>query len=149
MTEVSVHGKRSPATPRKPRRAVSLSAVGLALGLGLSGCGFFEESRAVTYEVEAVSDGADAENLRVEYLGRESGLSGQETEGSTVTNGSGPARFETLARVDDEVSVSVAGVPDAVLRCVVIVDDQTLAESESSAPGEGVECSATVPDPED
>ena len=149
MTEVSVHGKHVPATPRKALRAVSLSAVGLALGLGLSGCGFFEEARAVTYEVEAVSDGADAENLRVEYLGRESGLSGQETVGSTVTNGSGPAQFETLARVDDDVSVSVAGVPDAVLRCVVIVDDQTLAESESSAPGEGVECSATVPDPED
>lgn len=103
----------------------------------------------MTYQVDTVSDGADAENLRVEYLGRESGLSGQETVGSTVTNGSGPARFETLGRVDDEVTVSVAGVPDAVLRCVVIVDDQTLAESESSAPGEGVECSATVPQPED
>ncbi|GAA1170283.1 hypothetical protein [Nesterenkonia xinjiangensis] len=129
---------------------MSLSAVGLALGLVLSGCGFFEETRAVTYEVETVSDGADAENLRVEYLGRESGVSGQETVGSTVTNGSLPAQFETLGRVDDDVSVSVAGVADVVLRCVVIVDDShTLAESESSAPGEGVECSATVPAPED
>ncbi len=100
----------------------------------------------MTYEVEAVSGDAGAENMRVEYLGRESGLTGQETVGATVTDTSDSAQFETLARVDDEVSVSVSGVPGAVLRCAVIIDDsETLVEAESSASGESVECSATVP----
>ncbi|WP_146340566.1 hypothetical protein [Nesterenkonia sp. NBAIMH1] len=146
MTETMNHADTGLKAAGKARSAGSLGAVGLALGLVLSGCGFFEESRAVTYEVETVSGDPGAENLLVEYLGRESGMSSQETVGSTVTDGSGSAQFETLGRVDDEVSVSVSGVPGAVLRCAVIIDDsETLVEAESSASGESVECSATVP----
>ena len=110
MTGMIAHAHTGPTATKKDRSGISLSAAGVLLALALSGCGFFEESRAVTYEVETVSGEADAENLRVEYLGRESGVSGQETVGSTAMSSSGPTRFETLALVDDDVSVSVTGV---------------------------------------
>lgn len=150
MTAGSTYAHTGLTATKKMRSGISISVAGIALGLALSSCGFFEESRAVTYEVETVSGEADSENLRVEYQWRETGLSDQEAVATTVTDSSEPAQFETLGRVDDDVSVSVTGVPGVVLRCAVIVDGlETLAEAESSAPGEAVECSATVPAQDD
>jgi hypothetical protein len=144
MTRRNAH--TGPTAITRDRSGIATIAAGAVFALALSGCGFFEESRAVTYEVQTVSGEAGAEDLRVEYLGRDSGISGQERVGETVPSSSGPTRFETLAPVDDDVSVSVAGVPGVVLGCAVIVDgSETLVEAESSAAGEGVECSATVP----
>ncbi|GAA1163018.1 hypothetical protein [Nesterenkonia sandarakina] len=150
MTVISTYGHTGPTATKKMRSGISISVVGMTLGLALSSCGFFEDSRAVTYEIHTVSGEAGSENLRVEYQWRETGLSEQETVATTVTESSEPAQFETLGRVDDDVSVSVAGVPGVVLGCAVIIDDsETLVEAESSAPGEAVECSATVPAQDD
>lgn len=150
MTRMIAPAHTGQTATKTPRSWMPIGAAAAALGLALSGCGFFEESRAVTYEVEIVSGEADAENLQVEYLGRESGISSQETVEATVTDTSGPAQFETLGLTDDDVTVSVAGVPGVVLGCAVLIDgSETLVEAESSTPGESVECSATIPAQED
>lgn len=150
MTEAKTSTRPRPIHAKTSAMKNATGIAGVALALLLSGCGLFGEARAVTYEVEAVSGDGDAQNVRVEYLGRESGISRQETTGSTVAIGTSPAQFETLAQVDDEASISVDGLGDLLLRCVVRIDgSETLAEAESSAPGENVECAATVPAPED
>ncbi|UFU07311.1 hypothetical protein [Ruania halotolerans] len=123
-----------------------VAAAGLAAAFSLGGCGSMESSSALTYEAEVVSGGGDGAVLRVEYITRQTGLSEQQTTGATVSASEAtPATFETLALADDEVSISVGGVPDAVLRCAVVQDGSiVLEEQESSAPGEAVTCTASV-----
>ena len=133
---------------RAPERFVThglVAAAGLAVAVGLGGCGT-ESSLALTYEAEVVSGGGDDAVLRVEYITRQTGLSAQQTTGATVSASEAtPATFETLALADDEVSISVGGVADAVLRCAVVQDGSTvLEEQESAAPGEAVTCTASV-----
>ncbi len=136
---------RRTATSTSLRRG-AVAAAGLAVAVGLGGCGYFEEAVAVTYEVEVVSKGAPDPTLHAEYTGRQSGVSPAETTGETVLpTDPSPATFETLGLSDDDLSVTVQGVPGATLRCVVLRDgDQVLDEQESSSEGEGVTCSATL-----
>ncbi|UFU01694.1 hypothetical protein LQF12_09150 [Ruania suaedae] len=135
---------RAPA--RRAARTWAALAGGAVAVAGLAGCSAMESSSAVTYEVEVVSGGSDADNVRVEYTSRETGLSPQETTGATVSAGEAtPATFETLGMADDEVSIAVQGVPEAVLSCTVIQDgSDVLEEQESGGPGEPVTCTATV-----
>lgn len=150
MTDLS-EGTKAPSGERpKTTRTSLIAAAGLAAAATLSGCGLFAESRSVTYVVDVVSESDTETEVRVEYLTRQTGASGQETSGATESLVDGPLRFETLAQPDDEISISAEGVSDTVLSCAIRVgDSEVLDEQESSAEGEDVTCTTTAPAPED
>lgn len=137
------HGARAAGTRA---RVVAIGAVAISLGAALSGCSLLEnDAWAVSYEITAVTGAAADASVAVEYTDRASRGAEQTKVSQSGAVGGGPVVYESIALLDEPVSVSAAAIPGVALRCEIKLDgDRVIAEAESEA-GNGVDCAATTP----
>lgn len=147
-TPITRHIKHQASAHRNVNgtRMVAAVAVTIAASVALSGCSLLEnDAWAVSYEISAVSGAAADASTAVEYTDRTGRGAEQTKMPQSAAVGGGTVVYESIALLDESVSVSAAAIPGAVLRCEIKLDgERVIAEAESEV-GKGVDCAATTP----
>ncbi|WP_424464756.1 hypothetical protein [Pseudoclavibacter helvolus] len=127
------------------RILATAAAGGLSIG-ALAGCSLLQhDAWAVSYEAVVVSGAAADASTTVEYTDRAKRGEAQTKITQEAAVGGGAVVYESIAELDENVSVTVAAVPGAVVSCAIKLDGERILAEAQSEVGEAVECTATTP----